>query len=151
MKEKLIGIKDESMQLLNEVKTIKDIDELKVKYLGKKGEITQILKGMKDLSKEERPVMGALVNEVREEIEKALEDKKTELNEKILEKKLHDERIDVTLKTDDIFLGHRHPLKKTLEDLEDLFTHMGFTAVSYTHLTLPTKPMMCRCRWSPYH
>ena len=68
MKEKLIGIKDESMQLLNEVKTIKDIDELKVKYLGKKGEITQILKGMKDLSKEERPVMGALVNEVREAV-----------------------------------------------------------------------------------
>lgn len=86
MKEKLIGIKDESMQLLNEVKTIKDIDELKVKYLGKKGEITQILKGMKDLSKEERPVMGALVNEVREEIEKALEDKKAELNEKNLGK-----------------------------------------------------------------
>ena len=105
MKEKLIGIKDESMKLLNEVKTIKDIDELKVKYLGKKGEITQILKGMKDLSKEERPVMGALVNEVREEIEKALEDKKAELNEKVLEKKLHDERIDVTLKTDDIVLG----------------------------------------------
>ena len=69
MKEKLLGIKDESMKLLNKVNTIKEIDELKVKYLGKKGEITKILKGMKDLSKEERPVMGALANEVREDIE----------------------------------------------------------------------------------
>ena len=61
MKEKLLGIKDESMKLLNEVNTIKEIDELKVKYLGKKGELTQILKGMKDLSNEERPVMGCLL------------------------------------------------------------------------------------------
>ena len=127
MKEKLLGIKDESMKLLNEVNTIKEIDEFKVKYLGKKGELTQILKGMKDLSNEERPVMGALANEVREDIEKSIEEKKNEINNKILEKKLHEERIDVTLKTDDLILGHRHPLKKTLEDLEDLFTHMGFT------------------------
>ena len=127
MKEKLLGIKDESMKLLNEVNTIKEIDELKVKYLGKKGELTQILKGMKDLSNEERPVMGALANEVREAIEKSIEEKKNEINNKILEEKLHEERIDVTLKTDELILGHRHPLKKTLEDLEDLFTHMGFT------------------------
>ncbi|OLR64571.1 phenylalanine--tRNA ligase subunit alpha [Peptoniphilus porci] len=127
MKEKLLEIKDESMKLLTKANTIKEIDELKVKYLGKKGELTQILKGMKDLSKEERPIMGALANEVREDIERSIEKKKAEINDKILEKKLHDERIDVTLKTDDIFLGHRHPLKKTLEDLEDLFTHMGFT------------------------
>ena len=85
MKEKLLGIKNESMKLLNEVNTIKEIDELKVKYLGKKGELTQILKGMKDLSNEERPVMGALANEVREAIEKSIEEKKNEINNKILE------------------------------------------------------------------
>ena len=90
MKEKLLGIKDESMKLLNEVNTIKEIDELKVKYLGKKGELTQILKGMKDLSNEERPVMGALANEVREAIEKSIEEKKNEINDKILEEKLHE-------------------------------------------------------------
>lgn len=127
MKEKLFGIRNDFKNLIKDANTIKEIDDLRVKYLGKKGEITAILKGMRDISPEERPAMGSLANEVREEIENLIENKKSEVNKILLDKKLLNERIDVTLKTDNLILGHRHPLKKTLEDLEDLFTHMGFT------------------------
>ena len=94
--------------------------------MGKKGELTAILKGMGKLSKEERPLMGSLANEIREKIEASLKEKENSLKNGLLEEKLKYERIDVTLETDNLILGHYHPLKKTIEDLEDLFIKMGF-------------------------
>ncbi|MDO5715668.1 MAG: phenylalanine--tRNA ligase subunit alpha [Tissierellia bacterium] len=127
MKEQLLQIKEEFLNLLDEMNDIRELDDLKVKFLGKKGEVTKILRGMGKLSKEERPKMGALANEIRTSIEKEIHEKKNHLEEVLLQEKLLEERIDVTLRTDKLKIGHRHPLIKTLEDLEDLFIHMGFT------------------------
>lgn len=127
MKEQLLQIKEESLEQLKNINDIKEIENLKVKYLGKKGELTSILRGMGRLSAEERPVMGALANEIRAEIEKAIELRKNTVENSFLETRLLEERIDVTLDTDRLLQGHRHPLIKTLEDLEDLFVHMGFS------------------------
>ena len=103
-------------------------------YLGKKGELTLVLREMGKLSKEERPVMGAIANEVREEIENELENKKIELENIEIQNRLIKERIDITLNKETRDIGHSHPLIQTLEALESLFIRMGFTAVSYTHL-----------------
>lgn len=126
MKEELKKIEEESLKAIENAKDLKLIEEIKIKYLGKKGELTAILKGMGKLSKEERPLMGSLANEIREKIEASLKEKENSLKNGLLEEKLKEERIDVTLETDNLILGHYHPLKKTIEDLEDLFIKMGF-------------------------
>ncbi len=127
MKEKLIDIKNDVLHKLDCGKSLKDIEDIRVKTLGKKGELTLILREMGKLSPEERPIVGAFANEVRAEIEEKIESRKTEIKKEELQNQLKSERIDVTLKTDNIKLGHRNPLIKTLEELEDLFIEMGFT------------------------
>ena len=96
MKEKLGSIKQTASELLSQAQSLDTLEELRVRYLGKKGELTAVLKGMGALSKEERPVIGALANEVRSYIEQELEEKKKELSEKLMEEKLKNEVIDVT-------------------------------------------------------
>lgn len=127
MKEKLLEIKDRVKESLENANNIEEIEQIRVSILGKKGELTGVLKGMGKLSKEERPVIGAVANEVRTEIEEILEAKKSNLEAKLLDIKLKEERIDVTLKTDNFNLGHENPLIKTTEELEKLFISMGFT------------------------
>lgn len=127
MKDKLLEIKEESLKEIERSLNIEDLESVRVKYLGKKGMLTDILKMMGKLSKEERPIVGALANEIREEITENINKKREKIESEILNKKLLDEKIDITLKTEKINLGHHHPLKKTLEDLEDLFVNMGFT------------------------
>lgn len=126
MKEKLLELKTRVISSLENAKTKEEIEKIRVSTLGKKGELTGILKGMGKLSKEERPVIGKMANEVREEIQENIENKKNIIEEKILNERLKEERIDITLNTSDFKLGHENPLIKTTQELEDLFVSMGF-------------------------
>ena len=105
-----------------------DIEALRVRYLGKKGELTAVLRGMGKLSAEERPLIGQLANEVRADIEAAIEERRQEMQERLLELKLKKERIDVTLPAEGE-MGHIHPLTMTQRELEDIFIGLGFSIV----------------------
>ena len=98
--------------------------------LGKKGELTSVLRGMGALSPEERPVIGSLVNEVREEIEKALNQKETKFKEAELQEKLEKETIDITLPGTKIKRGSKHPVNRVIEEIEDLFVSMGYDVIA---------------------
>ena len=130
MEEKIAEIKKKALEEIESAKDIKELEEAKVKYLGKKGELTSILKMMGTLSQEERPKMGSLVNKAKEEIEEKI--KEREEKEKALElaKKLESEKIDVTLPSQKIRRGSKHPLNRVIEEIEDLFVSMGYDVVS---------------------
>ncbi|MDO5041545.1 MAG: phenylalanine--tRNA ligase subunit alpha, partial [Peptoniphilus sp.] len=126
MKDKLLDIKKRAVEALDNAENLVDIEKIRVNYLGKKGKLTLILREMGKLSKEERPVIGAFANEIREEIKNRIIARSDKLNQEILNEKLKDERIDITLDKEKILIGHKHPLVKTIEELEDLFIDMGF-------------------------
>lgn len=130
MKEKLAEIRKNAKEKIEEVKDLQILNDIKVKYLGKKGELTEILRGMGALSEEERPKIGILVNEVRNEIEEALKNAETKLKEKALQQKLEKEKIDITLPSTKIKRGSKHPLNRIIEEIEDLFVSMGYDVVS---------------------
>lgn len=127
MKEQLEVIRKRAIEGIKEASDLKVLDNLRVEYLGKKGELTAILKGMKDLSNEERPLIGQLVNELRQNMEEMLENKKKDLASKALNLKLKAERIDVTLPAKMPEIGHRHPMKTVLEDIKNIFIGMGYS------------------------
>lgn len=127
MKDQLLEIKTTALEHIENSSDLKDLEEIRVKYLGKKGEITKLLRGMGKLPKEERPKMGALANEIREEIEKVLTDKVEKLERQLQEERLKEETLDITFEPEPPKIGHYHPLIQTLEELEDLFVEMGFT------------------------
>lgn len=129
MKEQLAKIRAEALSALESVKDAAALDELRVKYLGKKGELTAVLKQMGALSAEERPAMGALANEVRAAVEEALERASGKLEEKALEWKLKSETVDVTIPGREVKLGHQHPMYKALDEIKDIFVGMGFTVL----------------------
>lgn len=129
MKLQLEAILNSLIEALSDVKRLDDIEKLRVKYLGKKGELTSILKQMGKLSPEERPVMGQLANEVRTKIEKAIEEKSKTVKAKELEEKLLSEKIDVTLPGKQNKIGHKHPLSVVLEEIQEIFIGMGFEIV----------------------
>lgn len=129
MKEQINKIAEEAIQKIKESDDLKTLIDLKVKYLGKKGDITQVLRGMKDLSAEERPVIGSLVNKVRDELEALFDEKETELKKKELNKKLEEEKIDVTMPSKKIIRGSKHPLNRVIEEIEDLFVSMGYDVI----------------------
>ena len=124
MKETLARIKVEAMEQIAAADA--DLDALRIKYLGKKGELTAVLRGMGALSAEERPVVGQIANEVRATIEEALEQKAAEQKEKALEKQLQDEKLDVTMPGKAARVGHTHPLTQVQRDLEDIFIGLGY-------------------------
>lgn len=126
MKEKLQEIRKNAIAGINSVTDLKSIDELRVNYLGKKGELTQILKSMGGLSKEERPIIGQLANEVRTEIENALETAKISLAAKEQEIKMSEESIDVTMPGKKRVLGHKHPMTNVINNIKDIFIGMGY-------------------------
>ena len=128
MKENINRIKNEALSLINS-DSIDDasLEALRVKYLGKKGELTAVLRGMGQLSPEERPVIGQIVNEVRVCLEDAIASKKQELSAKALENKLIAEKLDVTVPGNTHKVGHRHPLTLVQRDLEEIFIGMGFS------------------------
>ena len=125
MKEKLLEIKAKALSLLSEDSC--DVEDIRIKYLGKKGELTAVLRGMGQLSPEERPVIGQLANDVRADIEKAITEKKASAEKEMLEKKLRSEKIDVTMPASALKAGHIHPLTKVQRELEDIFIGLGFS------------------------
>ena len=129
MKEQIAKIKEEAMQKIKEVNDLQTLNELRVKFLGKKGELTAVLRGMGALSAEERPKIGALVNEVRDEIEGKIEEFEKALKEKAMEEKLKEEKIDITLPSTKIIRGSKHPMNRIIEEVEDLFVSMGYDVV----------------------
>ena len=126
MKEQIAKIKENSIKEIEECKNQKDLNELKVKYVGKKGELTTVLRGMGALSPEERPVIGSLVNEVRNELNKLFENKEAEFKKEELQKKLLTENIDVTEPSKKIELGSLHPITQVIKEVEDVFLGMGY-------------------------
>ena len=130
MKERLAKIKQEAAERIKAASSVDALNEIKVAYLGKKGQITEVLKGMKDLSAEEKPIVGQLVNTTRSEIEAALEEMKQNLEEKLLDAKMKAEEIDVTLPGRSKELGHDHPNNLILKQVEEIFIGMGYEVVS---------------------
>ena len=126
MKEQLAKIRAEAISALESAKDAADLDALRVKYLGKKGELTGVLKMMGRLSPEERPVMGQLANDVRAALENALEACSQKLEAAALERRLRDEALDVTIPGKPVALGHQHPMNIALDELKDIFIGMGF-------------------------
>lgn len=126
MKDQLREIREKAALALKEASEIKEIDELKVKFLGKKGELTAILKGMGGLSAEERPIIGQLANEVREEIENKIEEVKKQLLAKEQEIRLQCETIDVTMPGKKEKCGHKHPMSTVIDEISDIFMGMGY-------------------------
>ena len=130
MEEKINQIKEKAEKEISSISDIHDLNEVRVKILGKKGDLTEILRGMGSLSPEERPVIGSLVNKVRDEIEGLISLKETELKNKELQEKLESEKIDVTLPAKKVKRGSKHPLNRIIEEVEDLFVSMGYDVVS---------------------
>lgn len=126
MKERLQKLKEEALNAMEQVTDARSLDDVRVRFLGKKGEITEILRGMKDLSAEERPVVGQLANDVRETLEAKLDEKKEALEKQALEWKLKSETIDVTLPGRPAAQGVVHPLNQIIEEIEDIFAGLGF-------------------------
>jgi len=129
MKEQLELIRQQALAAMDEVSTPAALDELRVKFLGKKGELTAVLKQMGKLSPEERPVMGQLVNTVKAELEAKLEQRKSAIDAAVLEAKLAAEAIDVTIPGEAVSLGHQHPMNQVLQEIKDIFVGMGYTIV----------------------
>ncbi|QUH24419.1 phenylalanine--tRNA ligase subunit alpha [Serpentinicella alkaliphila] len=126
MEAKLKELQERAILDINSAQFTDDLEKARVKYLGKKGELTEVLRGMGSLSAEERPLVGKVANEVREEIEAHLEKAKTLIKAKEMNKKLETESIDVTMPGKDIVLGKRHPLTQGMDELKDIFISMGF-------------------------
>lgn len=129
MKEKLEQIKAEALKQIEASDQLERLNDIRVNYLGKKGELTAVLKSMKDVSPEERPKIGQLVNETREEIERVLENSKAKMEKAIREAKMKAEVIDVTLPAKKNNMGHRHPNAIALEEVERIFIGMGYEVV----------------------
>ena len=129
MKEQLELIKQNALAALEAADTPAALEELRVKILGKKGELTAVLKMMGKLSPEDRPVMGQLANSVRAEIEAKLEERKAAIHSAVLEAKLAAEAIDVTIPGEAVTMGHQHPMNQVLQEIKDIFVGMGYTVV----------------------
>lgn len=126
MKDQLQGLEKEALLAVESATDERVLQDTRVQYLGKKGKLTTILRGMGKLSKEERPIIGELANAVREQITKALDEKQTELHEAALAIQLESEAIDVTLPGRPIVQGGQHLLTNIIEEIEDLFIGMGY-------------------------
>ncbi len=127
MKNQLEQIEALAMEELKSCETIKALDDLRIKYLGKKGELTAILKQMGKLSAEERPVIGQLANKVRQDIEQALSESISAVKEKEKNARIKAESIDITLPGKKILTGKLHPLNTVLNEIEEIFLGMGFS------------------------
>lgn len=129
MKEKLQKIMEEALDQINVSEQLEKLNEIRVAFLGKKGELTNVLKSMKDVAPEDRPKVGQLVNDARTAIEEKLEEKITALAKKAREEKIKSETIDVTLPAKKPMVGHRHPNTIALEEVERIFVGMGYQVV----------------------
>ena len=138
MKEQLAKIRSEALAAFASVKTPSELDALRVQYLGKKGELTAVLKQMGKLPPEERPAMGQLANEVRAALEEALESTSKALEAAALEERLKKEAVDVTVPGRAPKIGHRHPMYTALDEIKEIFIGMGFTVLDGPEVELAT-------------
>ena len=129
MKEQLELIKQNALAALDAAETPAALEELRVKLLGKKGELTAVLKMMGKLSPEERPIMGQMANAVRAEIESKLEECKASIGAKVMEAKLAAEAIDVTIPGETVELGHQHPMNMVLQEIKEIFVGLGYEVI----------------------
>ena len=129
MKEKLQSIKEKALAQISAAEHLEGLNDVRVAILGKKGELTSVLKSMKEVAPEDRPKVGQMVNEARAEIEKVLEEKKAAFEKKLREEKMKAETIDVTLPAKKPMVGHRHPNTIALEEIERIFIGMGYEVV----------------------
>ena len=129
MQEQISKIKERFMQKINEISDLQNLADLKVKYLGKKGELTAISKQMATIEAALKPIIGASLSETRKMIEELIEKKEKELQEIKLKKRLETEKIDVTLPSSKTRVGSKHPLNRVIEEIEDLFVSMGYDVV----------------------
>ena len=130
MKEQISKIQKEALENVKNSKDLKELNDIRVKYLGKKGELTLLLRQMGSLSAEERPIMGAAVNTAKQEVEEKIQEKEEALRKLEMEEKLEKEEIDITLPSQKITRGSKHPLNRVIEEVEDLFVSMGYDVVS---------------------
>ena len=136
MKEQLEQIKRNALTALEQAETPAMLEELRVKLLGKKGELTAVLKLMGKLSPEERPVMGQLANTVRADIEAKLEERKAAIHSAALEAKLASEAIDVTIPGEEVAIGHQHPMNQVLQQIKEIFVGLGYQVVDGPEIEL---------------
>ena len=129
MKEAMQRLREASIQAILASESPDALENLRVKFLGKKGELTAILRQMGKLSAEERPIMGQLANQLRSDIEAAIDKRRGELSEALLERKLEQEALDVTLPGEKPHLGHKHPMYNVLDQIKEIFIGMGFEIV----------------------
>lgn len=125
MEEQLILLKQRALHDLAESQSLDELNELRIKFLGKKGELTQILKGLTLLSPDERPAIGKLANEIKEEIEREFSRKNFDLKQQLKAKKMEEEWIDVTIPSK-VVIGHKHPLTLILDEIREIFIGLGY-------------------------
>ena len=130
MNERLAQIRSEALERIKNASNLEDLNSLRIAYLGKKGPITELLKGMKEVSAEERPILGQIINDARGDIEARLEEARKELEAALMNSKLKSEVIDVTLPGKKKNIGHIHPDNMILEEVENTFIGMGYEVVS---------------------
>ena len=138
MKALMQELRENAVKSITGADSIEALEALRVKYLGKKGELTAILKQMGKLSADERPIMGQLANQLRAELEKNIESARSRLEAAALGAKLELEAVDVTIPGEEIRLGHKHPMYKALDEIKDIFVGMGFTVLDGPEVELAT-------------
>ena len=126
MRDKLLQIREKGSAELDKAGNLDELNTLRIKYLGKKGLLTQVLRGMASLEVTERPVIGQLANKIRDDLEQFINKKSEELQQKMLQQKIEQELIDVTLPGKSLIIGNKHPLTLILEEIKAIFTGMGF-------------------------
>lgn len=134
LQEQLEELKSQTLAKIESAKELAAVESIRVETLGKKGPITEVLRGMRDLSAEERPKVGAFANEIRDMLTSAVEKRKSELTELALEKKLSEEALDVTLPGKQVPHGSRHVLTQIMEEIEDTFIGMGYQVIEGTEV-----------------
>ena len=130
MKDRIEKLRQKTLEEIKKATDRKNLEDIRIKALGKKGELTEVLKGLKDLSKEERPKVGAWVNEAKASVEEFMKKREEEFRTFELNKKIENEKIDITLPGNKLKRGSIHPLNRVIEDMEDLFVSMGYDVVT---------------------
>ena len=128
MEEKIAKLREQAAELIQQrASSLSELDDIRIRFLGKKGEFTSILRSMGALAKEDRPKVGKIINEAKAQIEELIAEKNKELKAQALADKIAGEKIDVTLPGRNVPMGHLHPLTLTLERIKNIFVHMGFS------------------------
>ena len=130
MKDQILKIEENAKLEIEKAETLQALNEARVKFLGKKGELTAVLRGMGALSAEERPIIGSFVNETRDVIENLIEEKENKLKQKALNEKLSKEKIDITMPSKKTEIGSIHPITGVIDDIKEIFLGLGYEIAS---------------------